>query len=166
MANARSGYKRIMGEIPEEMHEKIVWYNKISAFPLNVSKAIEICLTNKMEEIEQEAIDYIKNNGGISRRCNQNYNNTVDAIKAGLPVYDVYKIALEKDHITHKERDLRSLVYLPLLPINRMELNEEKQTVLFGVDNIVCLALSPFTDDWENLETLSEIGVNDENITD
>lgn len=56
MVNPREGFKRIMGEIPEEMHEKITLYNKISDRPLNVSKAIELCMEHAIKEIEAELV--------------------------------------------------------------------------------------------------------------
>lgn len=154
MANARPGYKRIMGEIPEEMHEKITWYNKISDYQLNVSKAIELCLTNKVAEIEQEAIDYIKTNGGIFRGNNEYYNKAVDGIKNGLSASDVYKTAIEEMHLQPKQNVLRSLVYLPLLPVNRMKFDENNQKICFFVDDMFCCRLSPFESNVLNEEEI------------
>ena len=65
MANPREGFKRIMGEIPEEMHEKITLYNKISDRPLNVSKAIELCMEQAIKKIEDELINYAKESTDI-----------------------------------------------------------------------------------------------------
>lgn len=144
MANARKGFKRIMGEIPEEVHEKITWYNKISARTLNVSKAIEICLSREVEKIEQEAIDFVKENKGISRGSNVDYNNAVEGIKTGLPAYDVYKIAISNMFVRPRELSLRSRAYLPLLPVNRMHYDEEKQKICFFVDKLFCFSLSPY----------------------
>ena len=65
MANPRNGFKRIMGEIPEEMHEKITLYNKISDRPLNVSKAIELCMEYAIKKIEGELITYAKESENV-----------------------------------------------------------------------------------------------------
>jgi hypothetical protein len=46
-----------MGEIPDEMHKKINYYNKTSDRPLNVSKAIEICITKAVQKIDAELIE-------------------------------------------------------------------------------------------------------------
>jgi hypothetical protein len=65
MANPREGYKRIMGEIPEEMHEKITLYNKISDRPLNVSKTIELCVEHAIKKIEAELITDAKESNEV-----------------------------------------------------------------------------------------------------
>ena len=147
MANTREGFKRIMGEISTETHEKILWYNKISPFSLNISKAIEICLTKEVKKIELEAIDFVKENRGIARGSTEDYNNAVEGIKAGLPVYDIYKLSLKTKHINPSQNYLRSEVYLPLLPINKMQFNEEKQKVCFFVDKLFCYSVSPYSCD-------------------
>jgi hypothetical protein len=54
-----------MGEIPAGMHEKITLYNKISDRPLNVSKAIELCMEHAIKKIEDELITYAKESNDV-----------------------------------------------------------------------------------------------------
>lgn len=144
MPSAREGYKRITGEISEAMHNKITWYNKISAKPLNVSKAIEICIAQEVQKIEQEAVEFVRENKGIMRGSTEDYNKAVEGIKIGLPASEVYKIAISNIHYGSGLMDFGSTAYLPLLPVNRMHFDEDKQKICFFVDKVFCLALQPY----------------------
>lgn len=144
MPSARKGYKRITGEIPEAMHNKITWYNKISAKPLNVSKAIEICIAQEVQKIEHEAVEFVKENKGISQQSTENYNKVVEGIKAGLQASEVYKIAISDIPYHAGMMDFGSTAYLPLLPVNRMHFDEDKQKICFFVDKIFCLTIQPY----------------------
>lgn len=61
MPNSREGYKRVTGEIPNELYDKIKEFNKTSTRPINVSKVIENCLKKKWETVEKELVE----NGGV-----------------------------------------------------------------------------------------------------
>ena len=132
-----------MGEIPEDMYNKITWYNKIGLFSLNVSGAIEVCMSNAVGRIEEEAVDYIKRNGGISRGYTESYNNALEGIKAGLPAYETYQLAIKDMHIQPKQHIMRSQVYLPLLPVNKMKFKEDEQRIYFFVDELFCYSITP-----------------------
>jgi len=154
MTKQKQGYKRIMGEIPNDVYNKITWYNKIGSFSLNVSRAIEICLTERVKEIEEEAIDYVKKNGGIVRGSDKDYNNVVEGIKTGLSAYEVYEIAISDMHTHPNQHILRSQVYLPLLPVNQMKFNEDKQKICFFVDKLPCFSIIPCDIMFDNAETI------------
>lgn len=154
MTKQKQGYKRIMGEIPNDVYNKITWYNKIGSFSLNVSRAIEICLTERVKEIEEEAIDYVKKNGGIVRGSDKDYNNAVEGIKTGLSAYEVYEIAISDMHTHPNQHILRSQVYLPLLPVNQMKFNEDKQKICFFVDKLPCFSIIPCDIMFDNAETI------------
>jgi rhamnose utilization protein RhaD (predicted bifunctional aldolase and dehydrogenase) len=141
MPTIKEGYKNIMGAIPIDMHEKISHYNRISAKSLNVSKAIEQCLAKEVKKIEHEAVEFIQENHGIKQNNDTAYNATVADIQSGAAAPEVYSRAMKRfDQKAFRELD--SAAYLPLLPVNRMHLNEEKQKVCFFVDKLSVFAVA------------------------
>jgi hypothetical protein len=141
MPTIKEGYKNIMGAIPIDMHEKISHYNRISAKSLNVSKAIEQCLAKEVKKVEHEAVEYIRENHGIKHNNDSAYDATVADIKSGAAAPEVYFRALKRfDQKVFRVLD--SAAYLPLIPVNRMHLNEEKQKVCFFVDKLPVFAVA------------------------
>jgi hypothetical protein len=134
MPNQRQGYKRVIGEIPEEMHEIISHYNKVCPKNLNVSKAIEICLSKEIKKIQQEALDFVRDNGGMNRYNDRTYNSVVTDIQAGFEAPEIYRKVMKNfDYKSFK--DIESAAYLPLIPVNRMVFKDEQQKVIFLVDS-------------------------------
>jgi hypothetical protein len=147
MANARPGYKRIMGEIPEEMHEKITLYNKISDRPLNVSRAIELCITQAWKKIEAELITEASDDeDGISIDSDVIYKAIKKDIDVGeFEAGEIYKhfIKLLKKEDLFKDIPLKQFLY----PVDRVQHagteSEPCIPIIFMAKDIYCFALSP-----------------------
>lgn len=143
MTKLKIGYKQAMGEIPIEIHEKIAWYNKISDKSLNVSRTIERYLTAEVKKIEAEAVEVIKKRDTTIVACgDERYNAVVSDIKAGMLAPEVYRRMI-KGIPKYEFKDFSTSAYLPLLPVNKLDFNEEKQTVTFYVDDLAIYVLAP-----------------------
>jgi len=148
MANTRKGYKRIMGEIPVEMHEKITQYNKISERPLNVSKAIEICMEQAVKKIDEELIVYaINNKESMGIRSNEYYKVLRKDIDDGL----LGPKAIHKHFVEMMKKDgcelinaiggtFNDAVRIPLYPINKVEISII-DAINFCVNDVICFIL-------------------------
>ena len=145
MANARPGYKRIMGEIPEAMHEKITLYNKISGRPLNVSKAIEICIQQAVKIIDEELIEHADANTGDCWRMID--GKIYEAIKKDIEESDLNPVEIHghfikilREKYTLDETFIRFILY----PIDKVEY-EEPEEIHFYARDTHCFALYPPT---------------------
>jgi len=146
MTNARKGYKRVMGEIPEELHEKIMLFNKISDRPLNVSKSIEQCITRAWEKIEKELFEEpLDEDGPINIDSTAIYTTIKKDLEEGkLSPSEIYKhfIKLLKKEGLFDNINIRHMLY----PIDRVQHAGEKQdyvAIIFLSQNINCFALFP-----------------------
>jgi hypothetical protein len=161
MATTRKGFKRIMGEIPEEMHEKITQYNKISDRPLNVSKAIELCMAQAIKKIDAELIAEAANNdtNGIyaSDEC---FNAIHDDIEAGL----LGPKAILKHYIEILKKEGWDMINddgkIPLYPIDRVEYTDEPPQIHFNAKGVTCFGICPSYSDTDY--DLLDIDVNPE----
>jgi hypothetical protein len=149
MANPREGYKRIMGEIPEEMHEKITLYNKISDRPLNVSKTIELCVEHAIKKIEAELItDAKENNEVYVINSNKYYKTLLKDTKGSLLsprlIHRHLIQMLKNDGFDKIERDKHS-VYgrIPLYPIDKVKLDKQTKHLIFSAKDVACFAVGP-----------------------
>ena len=144
MATTRKGFKRIMGEIPEEMHEKITTYNKISDRPLNVSKAIELCMAQAIKKIDAELIAEATDNdtNGIyaSDEC---FKAIHEDIKAGL----LGPRAILKHYVEILKKEGYDLINdigkIQLYPIDRVEYKDEPDQVSFYAKGVICFGICP-----------------------
>jgi hypothetical protein len=153
MANPRNGFKRIMGEIPEEMHEKITLYNKISDRPLNVSKAIELCMEHAIKKIEGELITYAKESENIymiksdkyySRLCKYIKSRSFSPRLIHKHIIQMVKI----DGFDKTEWDKHSAHgRIPLFPIDNVKLDKQTKHVIFYAKDIACFAVGPSCSD-------------------
>jgi hypothetical protein len=153
MANPRSGSKRIMGEIPDEMHEKITLYNKISDRPLNVSKAIELCMEHAIKKIEAELITYAKESKELYVIVSDKYYETLRKdVKGSLLsprlIHRHVIQMLKNDGFDKFEWDKHS-VYgrIPLYPIDKVKLDKQTKHVIFYAKDTACFAVGPSCSD-------------------
>lgn len=139
MANARPGYKRIMGEIPEEMHNKITHYNKVSDRPLNVSKAIELCLYEAVKKIDAEILAKAAEIEPPFIRAGGYHAAVVNDINAGFNPAVIHKRFIE---LLRKDgwKMVHSGAMLPLYPIDRVEI-DKSGVVLFYAGDIHCFGV-------------------------
>lgn len=139
MANARAGYKRIMGEIPVEMHEKITHYNKISERPLNVSRAIELCMQQAVKKIDTEILAEAAASEPPLIRAEGYHQTVIEDINAGLSPAEIHKRFIE---LLRKEgwKMVHSGAMLPLYPIDGVKI-DKSGVVLFYAGNILCFVL-------------------------
>ena len=157
MANPRNGFKRIMGEIPEEMHEKITLYNKISDRPLNVSKAIELCMEHAIKKIEAELITDAKESTEVYVIASDKYYNTLcKDIKGSLLsprlIHRHIIQMLKSDGFDKIEWD-KHIAYgrIPLYPIDKVKLDKQTKHVMFYAKDITCFAVGPSYSDDDSL---------------
>jgi hypothetical protein len=146
MANARPGYKRIMGEIPEEIHEKITLYNKTSDRPLNISKTIERCIQQAVKIIETELVEQASID---EKECNFiiiHSDKIYKAIKTDLEENElsdigIYKHYLEmvKQETTPDDKTIKTMLY----PINWVTWNDLEIPIDFYAEDILCFSLAP-----------------------
>jgi hypothetical protein len=153
MVNPRNGFKRIMGEIPEEMHEKITLYNKISDRPLNVSKAIELCMEHAIKKIEGELITYAKESEDLYMIMSDKYYKILckDVKSRTLSPRLIHKHVihmLKNDGFDKAEWDKHS-VYgrIPLFPIDNVKLDKQTKNVIFYSKDVACFAVGPSCSD-------------------
>ena len=149
MVNKRDGYVRVMGEIPEKIHDKIKRYNSIADFPLNVSKMIENHLCGEMMDyINFRVMDQVKRNG-LEHITNTDYYNAItNDIQSGKQASEVYNNFIEmlkKDGYGMKNTG----IWLPIYPVTRYELNpdDKKQVVFIGSSDSgqqPCVVVTPF----------------------
>jgi|GEM_PF-2824182 len=147
MANARPGYKRIMGEIPEEMHEKITRYNKISERPLNVSRAIELCMQQAVKKIDNELLEEASRD---ESRCDKISSKIYAKIKTdldedelnGIGIYDHY-LKLVKQEVMPDYETVKTMLY----PIDTVKYAGTKDEpcipIVFYARGIHCFTLFP-----------------------
>jgi len=147
MANPREGFKRIMGEIPEEMHEKITLYNKISDRPLNVSKAIELCMEHSIKKIESELITYAKESEDLYTIVSDKYYKILykDVKSRTLSPRLIHKHVihmLKNDGFDKTEWDKHSAYgRIPLFPIDNVKLDKQTKHVIFYAKDVACFAV-------------------------
>jgi hypothetical protein len=149
MVNKRDGYVRVMGEIPEEIHDKIKRYNSIADFPLNVSRMIENYICDQMMKyIDMYVLDEVQKRGLEHIASTEYYNAIVSDIQSGKPANEVYKNFIEmlkRDGYEMKNTG----VWLPIYPITDYKLNPEdkKQVVFIGGTQYgeqPCVEVRPF----------------------
>lgn len=140
MANARPGYKRIMGEIPEEMHEKITLYNKISDRPLNVSRAIELCMQQAVKKIDDELEQYAHEHeyecGMTSDEIYEAIKKDIDGGEVGANAIHKHFIELLKNQGPLNEMFMKMIIF----PIDHVTL-DITGTILFCAGGAVCFIL-------------------------
>ena len=156
MANPREGFKRIMGEIPEEMHEKITLYNKISDRPLNVSKAIELCMEHAIKKIEDELISEAKESKDVCIITSDKYylriqKDIKERILSPRFIHKHIVQMLKSDGFYKMEWDKHSAYgRIPLYPIDKVKLDKQTKNIMFYAKNVVCFALGPSNSDDES----------------
>jgi hypothetical protein len=149
MANHRDGFKRIILEIPEEMHEKITLYNKISDHPLNVSKAIELCMEHAIKKIETELINYAKESSEVYLITSDKYYETLRKDLKGrlLSPRLIHKHMiqmLKNDGFDKSEWDKHSdYGRIPLYPIDKVKLDKQTKNVVFYAKDVTCFVVGP-----------------------
>jgi hypothetical protein len=156
MVNPREGFKRIMGEIPEEMHEKITLYNKISDRPLNVSKAIELCMEHAIKKIEAELVADAKESNDIYIiESGKYYELLLKDLKSSLLsprlIHKHFIHMLKNDGFDKFDWDKQS-VYgrIPLYPIDKAKVDKHTKNVIFYAKDVTCFAVSPSRSDDDN----------------
>ncbi|WP_048050995.1 hypothetical protein [Methanosarcina soligelidi] len=154
MANTRKGYKRIMGEIPVETHEKITQYNKITDRPLNVSKAIEICMEQAIKKIDEELITYAANNKDAKGIISDEYYKVLrkdidDGLLGPKAIHKHFVEMMKKDGgelISAARRTFNDSGRIPLYPINKVQL-DINGSIDFCVNDVVCFVIcAPYSD--------------------
>jgi hypothetical protein len=138
-----------MGEIPKEMHEKITLYNKISDRPLNVSRAIEICMSQAVKKIEEDMVnDARENKDDFNIVNNAWYTVLKKEVEDGLlNSQDIYKlyVGLVKDEGSDTPFAYgKTLLY----PIDKVVLgigidpDESFERVEFRAKGVFCFAVT------------------------
>jgi aspartate ammonia-lyase len=136
MPNAREGFKRITGEIPVEMYEKITHYNRVSNRTVNVSKTIELCLAQEIKKINEEVIEEAK--AGCQKIINDAYYNQIIAdTKAGKKPAETHRNLIESLR-NDGFKMLHSGAFLPLYPIDKVEHDEATESFRFMAEGVVC----------------------------
>lgn len=139
MPNAREGFKRITGEIPIEMYEKITHYNRVSSRIVNVSKTIERCLAQEVKKIDTEIIEEAKT--GCQEIVNDDYYNQILAdVKAGKKPAEIHKHFIETLR-NDGFKMLHSGAFLPLYPIDRVEHSELTKSFRFMAKDVTCFVV-------------------------
>ena len=155
MANPREGFKRIMGEIPEEMHEKITLYNKISDRPLNVSKAIELCMEHAIKKIEDELITYAKESNDVyviesDKYYTRLYKDIKERVLSPRFIHKHMIQMLKRDGFDKMEWDKHSAHgRIPLYPIDKVKLDKQTKYIMFYARDVTCFAVGPSDSDDE-----------------
>lgn len=148
MPKTKAGYKKIMGEIPIETYEAIKAYNSISSKPLNVSRAIEQCLTEEVKKIQAETLDRVAKLGKIglgAHYSDEEYELVVVDIETGMSAPEIYKMCVNS-HYDNSDSDTG---WLKVLTANRMEHDREKQKITFYVDDVRIFAVGSMTAHYE-----------------
>jgi hypothetical protein len=139
MPRVKTGYKKIMGEIPVETYEVIKAYNSFSLKPFNMSRAIELCLNNEIKKIQQEGLDYLRNEqkknksreGFDSFYSDEHYRQSVLDIEDGVSVQDLYERYVNAFYDMHNQTG-----WLKVVTANRMEHNKEMKVIVFYIDDL------------------------------
>jgi hypothetical protein len=139
MPNAREGFKRITGEIPIEMYDKITHYNKVSNRTINVSKTIELCLAQEIKKIDDEVIKSAIHDS-MQLISDDYYNSVLTDVNSGK------KPAETHSHLIEVLRNdgfkmLHSGAHLPLYPIDKVEHDEATKSFRFKANGIVCFVV-------------------------
>lgn len=132
-------YKRIMGEIPAEMHEKIAMYNEISERPLNVSKAIQICIEQAVRKIDAELIEYAKEGRGESGIISDEYYEPIlkDVNDSSLSSKAIHKHLIEmlkRDGYSINDFTIKMMLY----PIDKVKLDDKSGQIFFYAGDVHC----------------------------
>ena len=145
MANARKGYRRIMGEIPEKMHEKITLYNKISDRPLNVSKSIEQCITQAVKRFEKELVEQAsideKEFNFIIIKSDKIYK----AIKTDLEENELNDIGIYQHYLEMAKQEFMpddKTIKTMLFPINWVTWDDLEIPINFYAEGTLCFSLA------------------------
>lgn len=152
MANARPGYKRIMGEIPDEMHAKITMYNKISDRPLNVSRAIELCMEQAVRKIDNELIAYAEEGEGGSAIISDRYYKALskdvkDGSLSSMAIHKHLVQMLNLEGIEVHDFAIRMILY----PIDKVKLDDKSGNILFYAGDVRCFAVCPSNSNEESI---------------
>jgi hypothetical protein len=138
-----------MVEIPEEMLEKITLYNKISDHPLNVSKAIELCMELAIKKIETELINYAKESSEVYLITSDKYYETLRKdLKGRLlspRIIHRHMIQMLKNDGFDKFKWDKHSAYgrIPLYPIDKVKLDKQTKNVVFYAKDVACFSVGP-----------------------
>jgi hypothetical protein len=158
MPTQKKGFKRIMGEIPEEMYAKITIYNKISDRPLNVSKSIELCIAQAIKKIDDELIGYAAEVNDLNKNLlleEIDYDALKNEVKAGLLGPKILR-----DHaLNYLVNSLEMTGYedegtqnrVAIFPIDRVDNEEKPERLLFYSKNTLCFSISPVHIDFDDI---------------
>jgi len=142
----QAGYSRIMGEIPRVMHEKIILYNKISDRPLNISKAIELCITRSVKRIDDELLEEasrIEDNTVMVLASDEIYEEIKDDFGDkelnSIDIHKHFREILIRKYSQPNDIIIKMVIY----PIDDVKYDESAQQVVFYAKGIRCFSLLP-----------------------
>jgi len=146
MPKTKAGYKKIMGEIPIEAYEVIKAYNSVSSKPLNVSRAIEQCLTAEVKKIQAEAAQHVKNEGLICGGINAEdfYDKILKDIDNGVTIPELYKKCYAQAYEIFGKVDTvdyEDNVWTKLVHCTQMTVDRESGKINFLIDDLVFFKL-------------------------
>lgn len=119
------GYKRVCGEIPAEMQKQIATYNAISTKPLNISRIIELAVTEAVRNMEKEVAEAQNGSDGIY--CSYRFFHQILTLyKAGAtPNQLKFAVAAEIESLGY------SSGIISLFPITKVIVSEERGHIGF-----------------------------------
>jgi hypothetical protein len=147
MPKTKAGYKKIMGEVPITVYDSIKAYNSVSSKPLNVSRAIEQCLTAEVKKIQAETLTKAGTIGFGANYSDEEYELVskygLDNDKGiTLPVFYEMCVASYRSYYGGSEIETG---WLRVLTPNRMEHDREKKKITFFVDDVCIFAVGSMT---------------------
>ena len=143
MPKTKAGYKKIMGEIPIEVYDSIKAYNSVSSKPLNVSRAIEQCLTAEVKKIQAEAAQHVKQEellcGGMYSE--EFFDEILNDIDNDVAIPELYKKCVNKYCEICGKVDNESHPWLKLIPCTQMTVERDIEKINFLINDLVFFKL-------------------------
>jgi len=143
MPKTKAGYKKIMGEIPISIYDSIKLYNSVSSKPLNVSRAIEQCLTAEVKKIQTEAAQHVKQEEllcGVIYSVDF-YDEILKDIDNGVIFPELYKKCTDYLGLYKDEPDYEDKAWASLVHCTQMTVDRETGKINFLIDDTVFFRL-------------------------
>lgn len=137
----KEGMKRVCVDIPEDMHEKITQFNKISTRPVNMSRVMELALTKEISKINTEILEYVKENGAETIINDTFYDGVLAEVKKNISPVEIQCAVVKNMRKNHYDTG-RIGLYL----VNRIEVNEETKEISFFDNETCCFKIVAFGD--------------------
>lgn len=138
----KKGMKRVCADIPEEMHNKITQFNKISARPVNMSRVMELALNDEISKINTEILEYVKKKGAEAILSDIFYEGVLSEVKSKSSPSKIQHDVVKNLKDNHYDSGL-----IGIYPVNKIEVNEETKEILFLNYDLCCFKVAACGDD-------------------